>query len=233
MAEIKQFFILLHWKKRQPRFLIHSILTIGFRGSFQVLLLSNNNYQKSLYYLFLYSDKDSIMNLSLMRPTLQLEKEFFSAIKDFRDMGETDVEPLFRSCGENFYQYILKTQLIEAGKVFTNGVIPYSIYWLVLNQTKLIGFSHIRHYLTPALRVEGGHIGYRIRPSERQKGYGKKQLHMVLQECFKLGIKDVMITCDFDNVASYKIIEANGGVRFGEAISPRSKKLVFHYRISL
>ena len=173
------------------------------------------------------------MNLSLMRPTLLLEKEFKTAIKDFRINGEKDIEGLYNHCGENFQEYVLQTQLIEAGKTFTNMIVPFSTYWTNLDQKRIIGFSHIRHYLTPALRIEGGHIGYSICPSERQKGYGKQQLQLIINECQNININEILITCDFDNVASYKIIEANGGIKIGEAISPRSKKVVFHYQINL
>ncbi|MDO9086544.1 MAG: GNAT family N-acetyltransferase [Anaerolineaceae bacterium] len=173
------------------------------------------------------------MKLSLVRPTFTLEKEFLAIIKDFRINGEQDIEGLYTHCGENFHEYVLQTQLIEAGKTFANMIVPYSTYWSILDQERIIGFSHIRHYLTPALCIEGGHIGYSICPSERQKGYGKQQLQLILNECCKLGINEVLITCDFDNVASYKIIEANGGVKKGEAISPKSKKVVFHYQVHL
>ena len=56
-----------------------------------------------------------------------------------------------------------------------------------------------------------GHIGYKIRPSERRKGYGKLICRLAIGEARKLGIGDILITCDDDNIGSRKIIEANGG----------------------
>ena len=44
-------------------------------------------------------------------------------------------------------------------------------------------------------------------------GYGKKVLKLGLEQCKNL-IEDekILITCDDDNIGSYKIIESNGGI---------------------
>lgn len=57
----------------------------------------------------------------------------------------------------------------------------------------------------------GGHIGYGIRSSERLKGYASKLLELSLSEVKKLGIKEVLVVCDADNVGSEKTIIKNGG----------------------
>ena len=58
----------------------------------------------------------------------------------------------------------------------------------------------------------GGHIGYFIRYSKWNKGYGSKMLSMTLERAKKLGLKKVLITCNDDNFASIKVIEKNGGI---------------------
>lgn len=71
----------------------------------------------------------------------------------------------------------------------------------------MIDFRH--HINHPILSVWGGHIGYSVRPDERKKGYAKEMLRQNLQNCKNYGLDKVLITCDYDNIASEKIIIAN------------------------
>jgi len=57
----------------------------------------------------------------------------------------------------------------------------------------------------------GGNLGYYIRPSARNKGYGTKILELALVKAKKLGLQKVLITCDESNIPSKKIIEKNKG----------------------
>lgn len=91
------------------------------------------------------------------------------------------------------------------------GFVPESTYWLIVGD-QYVGTISIRHYLTPALRRFGGHIGYIIRPSYRGQGYGTLQCRLALNIARSMGLTRALITCDDNNVGSYKIIEANGGV---------------------
>lgn len=70
----------------------------------------------------------------------------------------------------------------------------------------------IRHRLNDYLKNFGGHIGYSIRKSERQKGYATEMLALALKECEKLNLSKVLITCDKENVASAKTMINNGAV---------------------
>ena len=92
-----------------------------------------------------------------------------------------------------------------------DGYVPSSAFWLVENNT-FIGAGNIRHKLTPALEHFGGHIGYFIRPSKWNQGYGTLQLALLLKEAGKLGIDRVLVTCDEDNVGSYRVMEKNSGI---------------------
>jgi predicted acetyltransferase len=49
-------------------------------------------------------------------------------------------------------------------------------------------------------------------PSARLRGHATAMLAAALPVARSLGVTDVLITCDTDNVASRKVIEANGGV---------------------
>ena len=86
-------------------------------------------------------------------------------------------------------------------------------YYFFVEDDKFIGVIHIRIRLTEGLLKYGGHIGYGINPLYWNKGYGTKLLKMGLEKAKELVKEDkILITCDDDNIGSYKIIENNGGV---------------------
>lgn len=96
------------------------------------------------------------------------------------------------------------------------------ILWLV-DEGEYIGQLSIRPDLCTAYLITyGGHIGYSIRPSRRQRGYGKEILRLGLEESRRLGLQKVLTTCDSDNIASRKIIEYNGG-RFERSMKMDAK----------
>ena len=56
-----------------------------------------------------------------------------------------------------------------------------------------------------------GHIGYSVVPWKRRRGYATLALGLILSEAEKEGLAYVEIVTDADNIASQKVIEANGG----------------------
>lgn len=87
------------------------------------------------------------------------------------------------------------------------GLVPSSTYLgLREKDNYIVGMIDIRHYLNEYLTQVGGHIGYGVRKTERNKGYAKQMLKLALEKCKELKIKRVLITCDEDNIASEKVI---------------------------
>lgn len=93
-----------------------------------------------------------------------------------------------------------------------------STFWLLQDDTSIVGVVNIRHRLNKYLLEIGGHIGYGIRPSERRKGYATEMLRLSLLKAGELGLTNVLVTCDKDNLGSAKTIKNNGGVLDSEAI---------------
>lgn len=86
-------------------------------------------------------------------------------------------------------------------------------YWLVDEENDtFIGEISIRHRLTEALERYGGHIGYGVRYSCWNKGYGTEMLRLALEKAKGLGLSRILITCDDDNPASARVMEHNGFV---------------------
>src|SRR5215218_9788831 len=91
------------------------------------------------------------------------------------------------------------------------GFVPSTHLWWTERQTYL-GRLQIRHRLTSFLRESGGHIGYYVVPTARRRGHATKMLSAALPVAAALGIECALLTCDVDNSASRKTIEANGGL---------------------
>ncbi len=90
--------------------------------------------------------------------------------------------------------------------------VPSTYLWLVEDDL-FIGEINIRHYLNELLNRYGGHIGYGIRYSLWNKGYGTFMLkEALLYSKESLGLNKVLITCNDDNSGSSKVIEKNGGI---------------------
>lgn len=56
----------------------------------------------------------------------------------------------------------------ERGEGIPPGFVPHSTCWLVDDRDEVVGVANLRHRLTERLRVEGGHIGYGVRPSAQR-----------------------------------------------------------------
>ncbi len=91
------------------------------------------------------------------------------------------------------------------------GIVPSTTLWWVEGNIYL-GRISVRHWLTQWLEDFGGHIGYAVRPSARRRGHATAMLAASLPVAAGLGISSALVTCDADNLASRRVIEANGGV---------------------
>jgi predicted acetyltransferase len=80
-----------------------------------------------------------------------------------------------------------------------------------------------------------GHIGYAVVPWKQRLGYAKSALRLILPEARAAGLPYVEITTDPDNVASRRVIEANGGVLIEHFIKPPQfgSKPGLRFRIAL
>ena len=98
---------------------------------------------------------------------------------------------------------------------------------------RIVGFCSLRH----ALEHDdddinfASHIGYSIRPSEQGKGYGRKQLLLVLDKARELGINPVRIVCRNDNAASNATIRSCGGVYVDSIVGEMSGLRVNRYDV--
>lgn len=160
---------------------------------------------------------------SLIRPTTGVHTSFLAAMSEFMAEGRGgpgDGSMVGREISQYasrwedpavFGDYVgwLCAQALEESPR-PAGFVPSTTLWWV-SEAEYLGRIAIRHRLTPELRDYGGHIGYDVRPSARRRGHATAMLAAALPVASGLGIDPALVTCDVDNIASRKVIEANGG----------------------
>lgn len=155
--------------------------------------------------------------IELVRPTSLLVRQWWELVDEFgaapihgsayRADERADLE---RPGGLEAWVDLLASY--EApGSPLPEGWVPASYRW-ILDDDRLVGTITVRHRLTEALLVVGGHIGYAVRPGARRRGVATAALRLALVLAGRLGIDPVLITCEDDNVASARTIEVCGGV---------------------
>ncbi|MEO7421519.1 MAG: GNAT family N-acetyltransferase [Ornithinibacter sp.] len=94
------------------------------------------------------------------------------------------------------------------------GHVSCTYFWVVDDADPLtyLGSLSLRHDLTPFLLDFGGHIGYSVRPSARQRGVATAALRLGLGEARAMGIDPALLTCHVANGVSRRVIETCGGV---------------------
>lgn len=152
------------------------------------------------------------MEAHLESPSVKYKESFLEAVlEQAPDQGSPLEGESYKKFNGDFEAFLVYMTDEAAGRNMLEGRVPQTVYWLIEGE-KFIGRISIRHFLNDHLKNIGGHIGYSIRPSEREKGYGSLMLTLVLPKAKQLGIDPALITCDSTNVASRKIIEKHGGV---------------------
>jgi predicted acetyltransferase len=130
---------------------------------------------------------------------------------------------------DDFEAYLAKLEAQRDPVRLPPGWVPNTELWVEDGAGEIVACVRLRLQLTPALEVEGGHIGYDVRPSFRRQGFGTAALRLVLPEARRLGLLRVRLTVDADNLASVRVIERNGGILSGQAVSERTGKLICQY----
>lgn len=76
----------------------------------------------------------------------------------------------------------------------------------------IVGRVSIRHELNDFLLNVGGHVGYGVAPEHRRRGHATEILRQSVALLAAEGVEKILVTCNDDNIASARTIEACGGV---------------------
>ena len=149
------------------------------------------------------------MKLKLVKLTPEYKPQLDEMMTEWTAAGEQIIPAaISRNDFRDFDTYLSGLGIKEP----KDGHVPATtLFCLDEERNIFVGAVDIRHYLNEALLKTGGHIGDGVRPSERRKGIATKMIRLALDECKKLGIDRVLMTCDDTNTGSAKSIENNGG----------------------
>ena len=150
------------------------------------------------------------MNLKLVKASDGYKKQICDMLDEWYSTGEKIIPYAIRKIDyHDFDQYCANIEVTDE----SNGLVPDSTFFcLDVDRNIMVGAVNIRHYLNESLLLNGGHIGNGVVPSERRKGIATKMISLALEQCRALGLKNVLMVCDKENIGSAKSIQNNGGI---------------------
>ncbi len=174
------------------------------------------------------------MNASLTfeEPHSARRDSYRELVDEFHRAGESLVPFTLAFPNEDFEAFLAQLEACRQGAGIPQGFVPHSTYWLVSGGT-VVGVVNIRHSLTDALRHFGGSIGFGVRPSMRRQGFASELLRRALVEARSMGMSEVLLTCNKQNIGSARTILGNGGVLVAEEFMADHGGMIQRYRIDL
>lgn len=158
-------------------------------------------------------------DLFLIEPNKEYQKSFENYALAYRKINDEHYFNKYKRALENFQDYL---------KDLPQGEVITSTFWLI-DKKEVVGVVRIRHQ-----EIEcAGHIGYDISPDCRNRGYGFQILKLALEKAIKIGIEEVILTCNIDNIASKKIIEKNKGKLLGIIFDEEENEYMYKFSIIL
>ena len=153
---------------------------------------------------------DSLHTMLTIRPFEIDDRDEALAARTELDADDFDFL-LGYSYRRGFDEYLEQLAAHEQGLGLPDGWVA-SALWGAFVDGELVGRTCIRFELNEHLLQVGGHIGYGVRPGHRRRGHATEILRLSLDQLAARGIKSALVTCDEQNTASARTIEANAGV---------------------
>ncbi len=152
------------------------------------------------------------MNIKLVRPTIELKSEALDYRQEHFDNNELIINgsELFDKINsyEEWLEKVNNNSKIET--VDPNWVLTDTFFAIREEDNKIIGIIDLRHTLNEFLK-DFGNSGYSVRPSERKKGYATEMLRLLIKYAKEIGLTELHLSVERDNIPSIKTIVKNGG----------------------
>ncbi|MBE6068556.1 MAG: GNAT family N-acetyltransferase [Clostridium lundense] len=167
-------------------------------------------------------------DLFLVKPKEKYQESFEKYALAYRNIGDEHYFRKYKKALENFQGYLNTLHDYSNGKDLAQGEVATSTFWLI-DKNEVVGVVRIRHQEVDC----AGHVGYDISPNYRNRGYGLEILKLALEKAKEIGIKEVILTCNVDNIASKKIIEKNNGKLLGTIFDEEENEYLYKFSITL
>lgn len=167
--------------------------------------------------------------LKFVLPTEQNRDDVQAFYKEFEARGD---ECIGIGNYKNYEMWLNGIQNRRTGKNLPKGYVRENFY-LCFEGERQVGVLNLKFELTEYLLNYGGHIGYAVRPSDRNRGLATQMLKQSLQMAKEFGFDRVLCVCDSDNRASEKVILKNGGEFENELYDPYEGVIVKRFWIKL
>ena len=165
------------------------------------------------------------------RPHAALAGSYRAMIREFQDLGEELIPFPLSFDNADFAAFLAKLDASSRGEGIPADFVAHTTFWLVDESGEVVAVSNLRHALTEKLRIEGGHIGYGVRPSARRRGHATEILRRTLASASALGIEEALVTCSRENAGSRGAILRCGGRLHSEDFVEARGEVVQRYWI--
>lgn len=196
----------------------HEAIGGDFRNHTEIDLLGER-FLENVYYhedikksLKLNQEKEEKFHLE--EPSLERKEDAIEYMEEFikynsETAGDSGLDTGYKNY-EKWLEYIESLKKPETCP--SNRCLGLEWFLIRESDNKIVGAVNLRWNLNDWMMQYGGHIGYEVRPTERNKGYNKINLYLCLQKAQELGLEKVLLTAYDTNQGSIKTIESLGGI---------------------
>lgn len=151
-------------------------------------------------------------------------------IREHAEHGEPDLHGGALLERLPYAEWLARLKANSDEKTVRPGWVVSSTFFAVRpGDGRIVGMIDIRHSLNDFLRNYGGHVGYGVRPSERNKGYATQMLRLALAYARKIGMDRMMLACYRDNEPSRRTILKCDGVLEREFVHTDGKTVQVYW----
>ena len=163
-------------------------------------------------------------------PKIEDQEILIDYVNEHYDNNETRISASMGLAKLDFYEWV---KIIKNNATVGNKELGKNLLYLCFDNKELIGLLSVRYELPEDYRNKYGDIGYSVRPSKRNKGFATEMLKYGLSICRQKGLKEVILGCYKDNIASATVIKNNGGVLFLENDNYEKGHMSQYYSIKI